>query len=347
MRFASPWMFLLLPLIPAALYWAVRRNRCAAAPFPASKPLKLAGGSWRTAMAPVPWVLRAGALTLVVIALARPQLGSERVRDLSRGIAIEMVVDRSSSMGADMRYRGRNVTRLEAVKRVFTDFVDGAGDLPGRPNDLLGMITFARYPDTVCPLTLSHETLTGLIDSVDLVQARPEDGTAIGDALSLAAARLRTAEQALARKTGERQDYEIKSKIIIILTDGENNAGQRSVEQAAKLCAEWGIKVYAIGVGQDRNISTAFGVVTVPKTPGVDDEALRRLAETTGGVYRLANDATSLVEIYQEIDELEKSEIQAVRYLDYQELFAPFALTGLLLVGLESLLAGTVLRRTP
>ncbi len=347
MRFASPWMFLLLPLIPAALYWAVRRNRRAAAPFPASKPLRLAGGSWRTALAPVPWVLRGGALTLLVIVLARPQMGSERIRDLSRGIAIEMVVDRSSSMGAEMRYRSRNVTRLEAVKRVFADFVDGSGDLPGRPNDLLGMITFARYPDTVCPLTLSHETLTGLIGDVNLVQERSEDGTAIGDAVTLAAARLRTAEEALQRRTGEQQEYEIKSKIIILLTDGENNAGQRSVEQAAKLAAEWGIKVYAIGVGQDRNISTAFGVVTIPKTPGVDDESLRNLAKSTGGIYRLATDATSLIEIYKEIDELEKSEIQAVRYLDYQELFAPFALTGLLLIAAESLLSGTVLRRTP
>jgi Ca-activated chloride channel family protein len=287
---------------------------------------------------------------LLVIALARPQQGIETVRDISRGVAIEMVVDRSSSMGAEMRYKGLRSNRLDVVKRVFEDFVDAQGDLPGRPSDLIGMITFARFPDTICPLTLSHGTLEELISTVRLVDQRPEDGTAIGDAVALAAARLRNAEKELARKLGRSDlapDYEIKSKIIIVLTDGENNAGDRSVEQAAELAKEWGIRVYAIGVGEDKQVSTGFGVFTLPKTPGVDDASLRALAETTGGIYRLAGDSASLIDVYREIDQLEKSEIEAVRYLNYRELFTPFALVALAFAVIEAILRSTVLRTIP
>jgi len=341
-------MFLLLLLIPAMLLWQRRQGGAPALRFSSTASARAAGGSWRRTLSALPQAFRIIALCLFVVALARPQRGAERIRDISRGIAIEMVIDRSSSMGAEMRYRGRNVTRLDAVKRVFTDFVDGdTGELPGRPNDLIGMISFARYADTVCPLTLSHGTLREVLKNVQLVEQRPEDGTAIGDALALAAARLNTAEESLSRKIGEEQSYEIKSKIVILLTDGENNAGQRSVEDAAELAAKWGVKVYAIGVGEDRALRTPFGILNAPKAPGVDDAALRAVAEKTGGIYRLAVDAASLIDVYREIDELEKSEIQAVRYLDYRELFPPFALAGLFLVAGEILLGGTLLRRTP
>ncbi len=341
-------MFLLLPLIVAAAWRRRALMDEAALRFSSLWAIRQVKPSVRQILLPLPTVLRALALILLVVALARPQQGTEKVRDVSRGIAIEMVVDRSSSMGAEMRRQGLRSNRLQVVKKVFEDFVDGAGELPGRPNDLIGMITFARYADTICPLTLSHGTLRELIRTVKLVQERPEDGTAIGDAVALAAARLKKAEETLARKAGtERADYEIKSKVVILLTDGENNAGDRTVAQAAKLAAEWGIKVYAIGVGADRRLSTAFGLVNVPIQPGVDDEALRNLAETTGGVYRLATDSDSLLDIYREIDELEKSEIEAVRYLDYRELFSPFAMAALLFLALDIALRTTWLRTTP
>ncbi|MBI1353879.1 MAG: VWA domain-containing protein [Acidobacteria bacterium] len=347
LRFESPWMFALLALLPLLLWWQRRRGGRPFLRFSSTEAAARATHTPRIAMLHLPTVLRYLALLLFIGALARPQMGFERVRDFSRGIAIEMVVDRSSSMGAEMRYLGLRSNRLEVVKKVFTDFVDGAGDLPGRPNDLVGMITFARFPDTVCPMTLSHATLRTLIESVKLVQDRDEDGTAIGDAVALAAARLRTAEETLKRKSGGTADYEIKSKIIIVLTDGENNAGERSVADAAELAQQWGVKVYVIGVGDDRALTTAFGVVNVPKRPGVDDAALRELAEQTGGIYRLATDSQSLIDVYKEIDELEKSEIEAVRYLDYRELFSPFALAGLCLIGLEALLRATFLRTIP
>ncbi len=347
MRFASPWMFALLPVIAAAFWWAYRGTQSSGWRFPSLAAPIAAGRSVRTSLLPLLPILRAVALVLVVVALARPQFGTEKVRDINRGIAIEMVVDRSSSMAEPMRYRGRAVTRLDVVKSVFQDFIDSGGDLPGRPADLVGMITFARYPDTICPLTLSHDALESLITNVALVDTRSEDGTAIGDAVALAAARLYKAEESLAEKTGEPTTYEIKSKVVILLTDGENNAGQRTVEDAASLAAEWGVKVYTIGVGDTRRVSTAFGSFNQPKTPGVEDRPLRDLADTTGGIYRIATDSESLIEIYQEIDELEKSEIQTLRYLDYRELFPPFALAGFLLIGLETLLASTWLRRVP
>jgi len=348
-RFATPWAFLLLAVIPALLYVRFARRRPPAVRFPATGPLKRLPRTWRVRLAALPVWIRAAALALLVIALARPQEGSERVVDVSRGVAIEMVVDRSSSMGAELRYRGRRLNRLEAALRLFRDFVEGSGDLAGRPSDLIGLVTFARYADTICPLTLDHDTLIGFLPTVRLVDRESEDGTAIGDAVALAAARLRTAEEALAGQTGRRKDYEIKSKVIILLTDGQNNAGKRTVEEAAELAASWGIKIYAIGIGGEgaATIRTPFGTYTVPVGEGVDEATLRTLAETTGGMYRVAEDAEALRAVYEEIDKLEKTEIESTRFVDYREMFPPFAVAGLLLLGLETVLGAVTLRRAP
>jgi Ca-activated chloride channel family protein len=211
------------------------------------------------------------------------------------------------------------------------------------------MISFARYPDTVCPLTLAHGALSALLPTVRLVDQETEDGTAIGDAIALAAARLQTAEETLARQTGEAVDYEIKSKIIILLTDGENNVGERTVEEAAELAAEWGIKIYAIGIGGEAPslLNTMFGNFSLRMGRGVDEGALKTLSETTGGIYRVADDAATLRSVYEEIDQLEKSEIESTRFVDYREFFPPFVLVALGLLAFEVLLSGTVFRRHP
>lgn len=349
-RFESPWLLLLLVPLAALIVWR-RRNRVRL-PFSSTAAARSLGRSWRSQLAPLPVVLRALALIALVVAIARPQHGTERVRDISRGVAIGMVVDRSSSMGEMLRFGGRNVTRLEGVKRVFREFIDPTeGELEGRPNDLIGMTTFARYADSVCPLTLSHDTLVELLGTVRLADDRREDGTAIGDAVALAAARLRQAEETLAEQAESAEtavsSYEIKSKIIVLLTDGENNAGDRSVRDAGELCKEWGIKVYAIGVGDDRGVQSPFGRLSVPIRRGFDDRALREVAESTGGKYWLATDADALRSVHAEIDALEKSEFQAVRYLDYREAFAPWALAALALLSLEVLLRQTVWRVVP
>jgi Ca-activated chloride channel family protein len=300
-------------------------------------------------------MLRILVLVLLIIGLARPQEGMETVFDISKGVAIAVVVDRSSSMSAEMEFDGQRLNRLEVAKKVFLEFVKGnKGDLQGRPNDLVGLITFARYADTACPLTLAHGPLAEFIEPVQLVKRRAEDGTAIGDALALAAARLQTAEetikkQALAAGLDE-PSYDIKSKIIILLTDGEQTAGKRTPLQAAELAKEWGIKIYAVGIGgQDAmmQINTPFGTQLIPTGRGLDQKTLKKLAETTGGLFRMAEDGDSLRSIYEEIDKLEKSEIESVRFVDYKEKFTPFGLLALVILALETVLRCTYLRRLP
>ncbi|MBN1164402.1 MAG: VWA domain-containing protein [Candidatus Krumholzibacteriota bacterium] len=353
MRFASPWAFLLFLAVPLIIFYLTRRNVPGSIRFSSLVNARRAGKSPRHRFSFLPLLLRIVILVLLIIALARPQRGRERVKDVTKGIAIEMVIDRSGSMGAEMEYQARRLNRLEVVKRVFEEFLIGNGEtLRGRPNDLTGMIAFARYADTMAPLTLGHGALLRFLETVQLVKRRSEDGTAIGDALALAAARLKTAEEDVARfasRTGEKE-YEIKSKIIILLTDGQNNFGKRLPQEAAELAAQWGIKIYTIGVGSDEGVSTVqtlFGNFKVPNANRVDTRPLQVIAEKTGGVFRLARDEASLREIYEEIDRLEKSEVESVRYVDYKELFFPFSFLALGLLLMELILANTIFRRIP
>ncbi len=352
MRFEAPWIFLLLLVVPPVIYLGLRRGGRPFLRFSSTQNAARIGRSLRQRLLWLPPGLRVLALVLLITALARPQQGMERIRQVSKGVAIEMVVDRSGSMGAEMDFQGQRLTRLEVVKRVFEEFITGNGkDLPGRPNDLVGMVAFAKYPDTICPLTLAHGALSRFLETVNLVNRQSEDGTAIGDAVALAAARLKTAEQALARQTkAKQQDYQIKSKVIILLTDGQNNRGRRLPQQAAALAKQWGIKIYAIGIGSDeavQTVSTPFGSFKVATGSGVDQATLKAMAETTGGLARMANDAQTLRRIYRQIDQLEKTEIESLRYLDYRELFVPLALAALGLLILEVGLNCTVFRRIP
>lgn len=352
MHFESPWAFLLLILIVALPFVRRFTMKTGAIRFSSTANASKAGNSLRRRFYQLPAVIRMIALVCLVIALARPQTGREQIVDVSKGIAIEMVIDRSGSMGAEMDFEGRQMTRLDAVKNVFQNFALGDGkDLPGRTNDLIGIIAFARYPDTVCPLTLAHGALPPFLDTIKLVQMRSEDGTAIGDALALAAARLEKADEALARQRSvNKKSYEIKSKIIILLSDGENNAGKRDPLQAADLAAKWGIKVYAIAVGGGeafQSIQTPFGVYKVPVNQRVDTTVLKQIAEKTGGFFREATDADSLSAIYEEIDQMEKSEIESTKFVDYKESFLPFAMMGLMLIVLEILLSNTIFRKIP
>ena len=352
MQFETPWAFLILLAIPAVAYVRRRRRRGTAFRFSSTRHASAAGRSWRQRLIAAPAVLRVLALVLLAVVLARPQQGRERVRDVSKGVAIEMLVDRSGSMGAEMSFDRQRLTRLDVVKRVFEEFVSGnKKDLDGRPNDLIGLVSFARYADTICPLTLGHGALSRFLENIRLVTRRNEDGTAIGDAIALAAARLDTAEDSLARQLKEAGDsYEIKSKIIILLTDGEANCGQRSPMEAAALAADWGIKIYTIGVGGGESMTTVqtpLGAYKVPARSSLDDRTLRAIADKTDGIYREANDADSLRAVYEEIGQLETSEFESVRYLDYKEYFAPFAVAALLCLAFEVLLSCTVLRKIP
>jgi len=352
-RFATPWAFLALVAIPAVVVYLWRFGRPGTVRFSTIGNVKRAGASFRTTFAMLPMALRILALVLLVVALARPQQGHEKVKDVTKGIAIEMVLDRSGSMGTEMDFLGTRSDRLAVVKKVFSEFIMGNGKtLKGRPNDLVGMVAFARYADTMAPLTLEHGALMRFLESIKVVTRQNEDGTSIGDAIALAAARLRTAEEELSRHAQESagKDYEIKSKIMILLTDGQNNYGRRAPDEAAKIAKEWGIKIYAVGVGGSeavRTVRTLFGDFKVPVAEGVDQETLRQVADITNGKFYMAEDEKSLRQIYEEIDKLETSEIESVRFVDYKELFASFAIAALCVMCLEAALANTVFRRIP
>jgi len=331
MMFQDPLAFLLLlgiPLVFILRYRKKKRNH-SGIPFPSVSLAAEIPRSFRQKLEFLKPALLIFSIVLLVIALARPRYGMEEVKTVNKGIAIEMVIDRSGSMGAGIRYDGKNITRLDAVKLVFTNFVLGNGkDLKGRANDLVGLVSFARYADTVYPLSLSHTTITGFLKNISLVSDSNEDGTAIGDALALGAARLKTVEDEidyLDTKAG----YIIKSKIIILLTDGQNNWGKLSPIEAAELAKDWDIKIYAIGIGGE-NIDT-----------------LTRVATITGGKYFSADNVKGLTKVYEEIDSLEKSEIESVRYMDYREAFLSFAIAALISIFLYIILSVTLLRRIP
>jgi len=352
MSFEAPWAFLILLLIPLILLFNYRTRGGGSLRFSTTGHVRRLNRSLKQRLIGLPYLIRILALIFLITALARPQEGKERVRDVSKGIAIEMVVDRSSSMGAEMEIEDERLSRLDVVKRVFEEFVTGSGgDLSGRPNDLIGMISFARYADTVCPLTLAHGALSQFLKNVQLVKRRSEDGTAIGDAIALAAARLKTAEESLANQTEEKEKtFEIKSKIIILLTDGQNNAGKRTPNEAAALAKKWGIKIYAFGVGGGEGLlrqKRLLGSFLVGTGDTVDRGMLESIAKTSGGMFRMAEDAESLRAIYKEIDQMERSEIESVRYMDYRELFLPFLFLAMVLLVTEVVLRCTLFRKIP
>lgn len=349
LQLASPWALALLVLPLIILLVELRRPRRAArlsqAPVAAGLPRSLRSRLlW---MAPV---ARCLGVSLLVVALARPQLGQGRAETSTDAVAMQLVVDRSPSMRAPTVLSGSQITRMDAVKQVVRDFLVGDGrDLEGRPSDLIGVVSFARFADTACPPVRDPSTLVQLIDAIEPARPRSdEDGTAIGDGLALAAARLRTAEQDLRNRTNSRryEELRLKSKVIILLTDGVQTAGELDPLQAATLAADWGIKIYAIGIGEDLNQAQYGRTDSGDAQVVVPSEVLKEMAEKTGGMFRLAVNGDSLKRIYQEIDRLEKTNVTTVEYVDFDERFMPFAAGGGGLLCLASLLGATWLRRT-
>lgn len=351
-RYGSPWAFLLLaiPLVIMALR-VLRRP----------PPIVLPGTSHLQGMgtirARVRWLpipVRAIALALLAFAIARPQTMTGRVETSKEGVAIQIVIDRSASMGAPMEFDGRSIERIEVVKRVLRDFLLGDGkQLKGRPDDLVGLIVFSGYADTLAPLVHSHEIVADLATQTQLAPASlPEGGTAIGDGLALAAARLKSAEEQIQKlsKNNKAAEFKIKSKIIVLLTDGEHNRGEVLPEEAAQVAAEWGIKIYSIGIGGTGGvvfIRGPDGRQRIPIRDYVDERTLTAISQRTGGRYWNARDADSLREIYAEIDRLEKVSVTSQQRTIYEEKFAPLATASLWALGIELLLSTVFLRRLP
>jgi Ca-activated chloride channel family protein len=355
MHFASPWAFTLLALIPPAIWWATRPRRRAAVRYSALAPLNAIPRGWRTHAARLLPLVRAASLAVLIVALARPQHGIGRIETSTEAVALQVVIDRSGSMGQEMEFDGQPSTRLDTVKRVLREFVAGneksGGKLKGRRQDVLGLVTFARYAETVCPPVRDPEAVADLADAIKLASQRWEDGTAIGDGLALAAARLeRIDEELKARPENVGKDLTVKSKVIILFTDGANNAGEKSPIEAANLAAKWGIKVYPIAIGTGPSYQvfrSPFGDQRLQVPSDVDTRTLSEIARITGGVYHSADDSAALREIYQEIDRLEKTSIDTVQYTDYEERFTPWAAAGLGALLLELVLRSIVFRRTP
>jgi len=290
----------------------------------------------------LPWLEGLG-LVLVVVALARPQRGLEEYRIRTEGVAIVMCLDRSGSMQAlDFTENGQRVDRLHVVKRVVRDFVGH------RPDDPIGLVVFGGFAESRCPLTLDHDALRSILADVkipeplldergrpvDLQAAQEEMATAIGDALALATARLR--------------DAKAKSRVIVLVSDGESNAGVIEPLQAARAAAELGIRIHTIGVGTTGVVPMPardpYGREVIRTSPvRLDEQTLKAIADATGGRYFNAQTTDALERVYERIDRMEKTETEGVLYTRYRELFARLLVPGLALVlGVLVLRAGRV-----
>jgi len=336
MTFASPAVLLLLLTLPVAAWLHLRRARRAESRLVYSDLSLLARGrpSLRVRARALLPAARAMAVALLIVALARPQRVSPRQEFEGRGIDIVLVMDVSYSMRAE---DFGAVNRFTGAKEVLARFARGI------TNDRLALVIFATQAFTQCPLTLDHEMTAALIDGIQLDMISG-DSTAIGMALATAASRLE-------RSTS-------KSKVVILLTDGENNAGSVAPMDAARACQALGIRVYTIGVGKPEGSPVPIELPTGQRVYArnadgslaltrLDEKLLTEVAETTGGEYHHAGDADALRAVYQSIWKLEKSRLKMPALRKRQELCGRFLWPGLCLLGLELIAGATVLRKAP
>ncbi len=296
---------------------------------------------WRVRLAKLPAVLMAIAVVCLAIALAGPRTPDAETKISREGIAIMMVVDRSGSMQArDLVKDDLSVDRLAVVKDVFEEFVLGGDAGEGRPDDLVGLIAFAGYADSVCPLTLDHGSLVNMVRDLEIVGRRDEDGTALGEGLGLAVERLRRSKA--------------KSKVAILLTDGVYNAGTIDPEQAAELAASQNVKVYCIGAGTDGlapfpvgDPFSSGGQVLRSTYVEIDEVTLKKIADKTGGQYYRATDQEGLKQIYAEIDRLERTELTETQYLQYTEHYGVFVVSAVVLMAMATVANVTLFRSLP
>ncbi|HWN66073.1 MAG TPA: VWA domain-containing protein [Haliangium sp.] len=337
-EFREPW-FLLLAALALPVFLLARRSPGRVV-FSSLSLLPARASSWRTRLAWLPDAGLALAALCMSVALAGPRAARGESHIRREGIAIMMAMDVSGSMRAlDLSDEDEEKTRLDAVKEVFQSFVAGDGELAGRPDDAIGLVSFAGFADTRCPVTLNHASLLEIAAQMELVTERSEDGTAIGDGLGLAVERLREAKA--------------RSRVVILLTDGVNNAGVESPMQAAELAKSLGVKVYTIGAGTDgvapvRVRDPLSGQMVLQAMPvEIDEETLRAIAERTGGRYFRAQDAAGLREVYQQIDQLERTQISERRLRDYDEYYRHLMAAALLAAALSWLARATLFRRLP
>lgn len=340
MTFKQPLFLVILPLFLLFAFAMIKNRKSAGFIFPTSDVVKSFTGGLKARLAPKMIYLRAISIILIILALARPQImEEEQIR--KEGIAIMMAIDTSSTMLADdihlsleelagrKNLKGRNLTRIDAVKEVAAEFIASRGD------DLMGIIAFAAEAFVVCPPTFDHEWL---LESLEMIKVGLiKDGTAIGSGILASVNALK--------------DVESKSKVIILLTDGINNFGKVPAPVAAKAARALGIKIYTIGVAGESSFRAAadgsgrkeYRQVGV----SLDEDELKKIASSTGGEYYRVKNMSTLKESYKEIDKLERTGITEKGYESYQDMFNIFLIPGLILLLLELILSGTFLRRIP
>jgi len=329
MRFANTYFLILLLVIPVILYryFNGRRVKVGSIRFSDLGTVKKIRRSLSLRLRHSLIVLRVLAVALLILAMARPQAGKKGEEILTEGVDIILALDVSSSMKAE-DFKPRN--RLHVAKQVVADFIKG------RKNDRLGMVVFAAKSFTQCPLTLDYGILLNFLDQIDIGMI--EDGTAIGMALATCVNRLR--------------DSDAKSKIVILLTDGINNRGEIDPITAAKAAKAVGVKIYTIGAGKRGSAlypvdDPIFGKRYVRMPVEIDEKTLREIARSTEGRYYRATDGEALAKIYEEIGEMEKTEIKSREYIRYTELFWYFLLPAMIFLGGEVVLANTRFRKIP
>lgn len=289
------------------------------------KPWMASGKTPASALRHFPFTFRMIALVMIIIAIARPRSSEQMEKVDSEGIDIVMAMDVSTSMLA----RDFTPDRISAAKDIAIEFISQ------RPSDRMGIVVFAGESFTQCPLTTDRATLINLMKdiSTDLL----EDGTAIGDGLATAVARMK--------------DSDAKSRVIILLTDGVNNKGAIAPQTAAEIAKTYGIRVYTIGVGANGTapypMMTPWGVDIQNVKVEIDEKLLSEIAATTGGKYFRATDNTKLAEIYSEINKMEKSKTTIDSFPVYKEMFGIFALVALVALLLEFLLRSLLLKKLP
>ncbi|MDG2255676.1 MAG: VWA domain-containing protein [Opitutaceae bacterium] len=278
--------------------------------------------------------------------MARPQAGSSQSVEEAEGIAIELLVDVSSSMDRTVILPDRSSkTRMDIAKEMLELFIIGDGEkLGGRPDDLIGLISFARYADTRSPLTFGHKALAQIVRNLEIQDRPNEDGTAYGDALTLACARLRKLDE-VEDSTSSRRLSEIESRVVVLLTDGENNSGNHLPLEAAGLAKLWGSRIYTISLSEaDAPALNVDGVGEQELTAA--EQVLMRISDETGGVFRRATGYESLRSIYEEIDTLETSKIETRSVAIVSERFWVPLLLALAFLGFRLWLQSTWLRVT-
>lgn len=290
-----------------------------------SVPWMASGRSFMAMLRHVPFVLRIFALSMIIVAIARPRSSEEMERVDTEGIDIILAMDVSTSMLA----RDLTPDRISASKDIAIEFI------AQRPTDRMGIVVFAGESFTQCPLTTDRATLINLMKDVqtDLI----EDGTAIGNGLATAVARMK--------------DSDAKSRVVILLTDGVNNRGEISPQMAAEIAKTYGVRVYTIGVGKEGMapypVMTPWGVEVQNVKVEIDEALLAEIAESTGGRYFRATDNTKLAEIYSEINKMEKARTTVDSFPIYKELFGKYALLALLAILMELVFNWFIIRRLP